>query len=320
MKKEIILSFDEEILDMIEKEAQKKEVSVADFLERAALLQIVKDTQGVVQRPLQQENENQPMKERNNVDYPDSGKREYDKQELVREFAKYLNERLNQCTQEYEWSFDLEIQSRPSWLEPEYYSGKTNEETARLLSLCSRKIREALDNADEQLAFETVRMAMDWGGVYYDYQKGPQKGNEAVVRKLVENKELLTVLESNDKKIMQGDIIDLDYYTSGWSIVWYILRPEKMMIIGSREMYGLNQILNDFKQLYKITKLPPELNFGQLVYKENKRYLPGVKYVYSLRGKLRMVQKMLSLTEAVKELGDYTNNHIIDRKLFMIGQ
>lgn len=320
MKKKIMLSFDEEILEMIEREAQKNEISVASFLERAALLQIVKDTQGEKQSATQQESRLQAEKKQSDTKKMGGRTMEDDKLDLPREFAKYLNERLNQWSQEYEWSFELEVQSRTAWLDPNFYSGKTNEDSARLLSLCSRKIREALINADEQLAFETIRIAMDWGGVYYDYQKGPQKGNEAVVRKLVEDKELLSVMKRNDERIIQGDIMDLDYYTSGWSIVWYILQPDRMMIIGSREMYGLNQILNDFKQLYKITKLPPELNFGQLVYKENKRYIPGVKYVYTLRGKLRMVQKMLMLMELVKELGDYTSSHIVDRKLFMIGQ
>lgn len=48
--------------------------------------------------------------------------------------------------------------------------------------------------------------------------------------------------------ILSGNIESLEYYTSGWAIVWYVLDPDKMIILGSREVCGLNKILIDFKK------------------------------------------------------------------------
>lgn len=70
-----------------------------------------------------------------------------------------------------------------------------------------------------------------------------------------------------------------------------MLDPDKMIILGSREVCGLNKILIDFKKEYNIEKLPREINFGQLVYRDNKRFIEGIKYVYTPKGKLKMYKK-----------------------------
>ena len=47
----------------------------------------------------------------------------------------------------------------------------------------------------------------------------------------------------------------------------------------------------DFKKEYNIEKLPREINFGQLVYRDNKRFIEGIKYVYTPKRKLKMYKK-----------------------------
>ena len=113
--------------------------------------------------------------------------------------------------------------------------------------------------------------------------------------------------------ILSGNIESLEYYTSGWAIVWYVLDPDKMIILGSREVCGLNKILIDFKKEYNIEKLPRESYFGQ-------RFIEVIKYVYTPKGKRKMYIKLLKILNTVKDLGGYACCHEIDRKLFMIGR
>ena len=147
---------------------------------------------------------------------------------------------------------------------------------------------------------------MDWAGAFYDFRHGPQKGNETVVKKLFDDGTIVEFMRKSRDYILSGNIESLEYYTSGWAIVWYVLDPDKMIILGSREVCGLNK--------------PREINFGQLVYRDNKRFIEGIKYVYTPKGKLKMYKKILKILNTVKDLGGYACCHEIDRKLFMIGR
>ena len=90
------------------------------------------------------------------------------------------------------------------------------------------------------------------------------------------------------------------------------------MIIYRKRMVFI--VAFDFKKEYNIEKLPREINFGQLVYRDNKRFIEGIKYVYTPKGKLKMYKKILKILNTVKDLGGYACCHEIDRKLFMIGR
>ena len=157
-------------------------------------------------------------------------------------------------------------------------------------------------------------------GLGGSFLHGPQKGNETVVKKLFDDGTIVEFMRKSREYILSGNIESLEYYTSGWAIVWYVLDPDKMIILGSREVCGLNKILIDFKKEYNIEKLPREINFGQLVYRDNKRFIEGIKYVYTPKGKLKMYKKILKILNTVKDLGGYACCHEIDRKLFMIGR
>lgn len=221
---------------------------------------------------------------------------------------------------EYHWSYEVDPESHVSWMSPELFSGETNDDSNRFLECCGEALNRGIDTDDSKLVFEAVRLCMDWAGAFYDFRHGPQKGNETVVKKLFDDGTIVEFMRKSREYILSGNIESLEYYTSGWAIVWYVLDPDKMIILGSREVCGLNKILIDFKKEYNIEKLPREINFGQLVYRDNKRFIEGIKYVYTPKGKLKMYKKILKILNTVKDLGGYACCHEIDRKLFMIGR
>ena len=221
---------------------------------------------------------------------------------------------------EIKFIHEADPESHVSWMSPELFSGETNDDSNRFLECCGEALNRGIDTDDSKLVFEAVRLCMDWAGAFYDFRHGPQKGNETVVKKLFDDGTIVEFMRKSREYILSGNIESLEYYTSGWAIVWYVLDPDKMIILGSREVCGLNKILIDFKKEYNIEKLPREINFGQLVYRDNKRFIEGIKYVYTPKGKLKMYKKILKILNTVKDLGGYACCHEIDRKLFMIGR
>ena len=239
---------------------------------------------------------------------------------IVKAFSEYLYKYLEGVADEYHWSYEVDPESHVSWMSPELFSGETNDDSNRFLECCGEALNRGIDTDDSKLVFEAVRLCMDWAGAFYDFRHGPQKGNETVVKKLFDDGTIVEFMRKSREYILSGNIESLEYYTSGWAIVWYVLDPDKMIILGSREVCGLNKILIDFKKEYNIEKLPREINFGQLVYRDNKRFIEGIKYVYTPKGKLKMYKKILKILNTVKDLGGYACCHEIDRKLFMIGR
>lgn len=297
MNKDLVINIDEEVVQMVENESQNRGISVSAFFEKAVMIELLKST-SVSSKKI-------PAPELINP---------------VRTFAEYLTSYLEKDDSNYEWTYEIHKESLVPWLDEKYYKGSNKEDSEAFLDMAMIKMREAIDSNNEQFCFEVVRLVMDWGGVYYDFQYGPQKGNEETVKKLYQEGTLLSVIIKNSKRIQNDRIERLDYYTSGWAIVWYILHPDKIIIMGSREVFGLNKILMEFKNEKHIEKLPRELDFGQLVYKGSRRYIPGIKYVYTTSAKMKMIRKILNVFYYVKEMGNYDDYHSIDRKLFMLGK
>lgn len=329
MKKNITITIDEELIKVAERYEAETAKSVSHFFEHAGYLMIARysvasggglsfekgkeamqlDAITVENRVLHGQAETAvPAKE------PMSNKK------IVKAFSEYLYKYLEGVADEYHWSYEVDPESHVSWMSPELFSGETNDDSNRFLECCGEALNRGIDTDDSKLVFEAVRRCMDWAGAFYDFRHGPQKGNETVVKKLFDDGTIVEFMRKSRDYILSGNIESLEYYTSGWAIVWYVLDPDKMIILGSREVCGLNKILIDFKKEYNIEKLPREINFGQLVYRDNKRFIEGIKYVYTPKGKLKMYKKILKILNTVKDLGGYACCHEIDRKLFMIGR
>ena len=300
MKSTITLSLDSDVLNALTKAADERGLEVSSYIEYITMLYMVKNPT-TAKRPA----------------IKLSSKRG---KEITDGFVAYLNEKLKAASDEYEWKYEINEASIADWLPPPLRQGRTYDDSRKLLDLCGQKLRESIETGDENLCFEAIRIAMDWGGVYYDYSRGVQRGNERVVSELFQNGMLLQTMSLNLNRIQAGDLENLDYFTSGWSIVWHIVDPETVAIMGPREIYAVNKILLAYMQKEGIEKLPAEIDFGQLVYKDNRRYLDGVKYVYTKKGKLKMLKKFISLVARVKSLHDIQNSFEIDKKLFILGE
>ena len=329
MKKDITITIDEELIKVAERYEAETSKSVSHFFEHAGYLMLARTSiasggnfsfekgKGAIRLDaMPAAGESFYGKTETNI----LPKEPLSNKQIVKAFAEYLHKYLEGVTDEYHWKYEVDPESHVSWMTPELYSGETDDDCNRFLECCGEALNRGIDNGDSQLVFEAIRLCMDWVGAFYDFRRGPQKGNETVVKKLLEEGTIVEFMRKNREHILSGNIELLDYYTSGWAIVWYVLDPDKMIILGSREVCGLNKILIDFKKEYNIEKLPREINFGQLVYRDNKRFIEGIKYVYTPKGKLKMYKKILKILNIVKDLGGYTCCHEIDRKLFMIGQ
>lgn len=329
MKKEIIITIDEELIKVAERYEAETEKSVSHFFEHAGYLMLarysvapegglsfVKGKASVQEDAWAVESQKVPEEQEACI----LRKKPMSSKQIVQAFVEYLHEYLEGVTDEYQWKYEVNPESYVDWMNPKLYSGETDAECNEFLECCGAALNRGIDEGNSQLVFEAIRLCMDWVGAFYDFRRGPQKGNETVVKEILENGTLVEFIQRNREHILAGNIESLDYYTSGWAIVWYILAPDQMVILGSREVYGLNKILVEFAEKYNIEKLPREINFGQLVYRENRRFIEGIKYVYTPKGKLKMYKKILKVLNSVKDMGGYTCCHEIDRKLFMIGQ
>lgn len=316
--KQYTISFDDYTDSLLQQMAQQAHMSVSDLIRHTTLLYLTKQQKEVddVQVPALSENPD--------AKYPAARAKKtslFEQNDIIfSRFVEFFNERLRACSQTYAWNYVISPESYVEWADPQFYAGSTSDDSRALHRLCGEKLTEAIAAGDEKLCFEVVRLAMDWGRTYYNHRYGVLKGNEEIVCALYESGALLDVIHRGYQAIQAGRIAELEYFTTGWSIIWHILYPEHMIIMGAREMYAYNKILSEFKKLDGNTPLPANLELGQLVYKKNRRYVPGVQYVYTLKGKLRMLERLLRIVEAVKAIGDIGSMAEIDEKLFMLGE
>lgn len=305
--KQHMISLDDYTNSLVERMAEQAQMSAPDFIRHTTLLYLARQ-------------QKEPSYVKSTSARPRSTAVSGQNDMVFSRFVGFLNEKLRDCRQTYTWSYQICPESYADWVDPTLYAGSSSADSHALRRICGEKLREAIADGDETLCFEAVRLAMDWGKAYYNHRFGMLKGNEEIVCALYERGELLDLIRRSYQAIRDGRIADLEYFTAGWSIVWHVLDAERMIIMGTREMYAYNKILAEFKQLYGIGTLPASLELGQLVYKKNRRYITGVQYVYTLKGKLRMLERLLRILEAVMAIGDVCSMAEIDEKLFMLGE
>lgn len=298
--KQYTVSLDEQTDAMIEQAAEQAHMSVPEFLRHTAMVYLIRQQAHAGGQALP----------------PAAAQDEL----LFSRFVGFFNEKLCACRQTYIWNYQISPESYVPWADARLYEGSSAEDSLSLQTLCGEKLHEAVADGDDTLCFEAVRLVMDWGKSYFSHRYGVLKGNEEIVLALHQSGELLPVIRRSVQAIHDGRLSDLEYYSTGWSIVWHALDIERIPIMGTREIYAYNRILAEFRREIGEEKLPPSLELGQLVYKKNRRYVPGVPYVYTLRGKLRMLERFLRIAEAVKTMGDIRSMAEIDEKLFMLGE
>jgi len=317
--KQYSISLDDYTNSLVEQMAEQAHMSVPDFLRHTTLLYLAKQQKEPAGAqasayPAEPAAGKSPAVRPRKTALPEQNDMVFSR------FVGFFNEKLRTCRQTYIWNYQICPESYADWADPKLYAGSSSADSYALHKLCGEKLTEAIASGDETLCFEAVRLAMDWGKTYYNHRFGVLKGNEETVCALHGRGELLDVIRRSYQAIQDGRISDLEYFTTGWSIIWHILDAERMIIMGVREMYAYNKILSEFKQLDGSGTLPASLELGQLVYKKNRRYVAGVQYVYTLKGKLRMLERLLRILEAVKAIGDVCSMAEIDEKLFMLGE
>lgn len=322
MPKEIKVQLNDEYLELFEQAARRNGTTVDAFLREAGLLILLKsgeESAADAQKLIDAENltlpaQFRPYKPRKKATFsPNKSER------IFWEFIDYLNAELKRYKGvEFRCKYSLDAENWVSWLNPSLYSGESLESNHEMQERCSAVLRRALEEGNEELCFEVVRVAMDWGGVYYC--RGVRKGNQKVVERLYREHDLLNALRRNYDHIRNRDLELLDFFSSGWSIVWYMLDRENLMILSSRKVYALNKALMAFRSERGYEAVPASLDFGQLVYQGSQRYIEGVRYVYTKQGKLVLLKKCVRVLSALKERGDFSTNKQLDDLLFLMGE
>jgi len=322
MPKEITVKLNDEYVELFEQAAQRNRTTVEAFLRQAGLLILLKsgeESAAEAQKLIDAENlplpaQFRPYKPRKKATFsPNKSER------IFREFIDYLNTEIKQYVDaEFHCKYSLDAENWVSWLDPSLYSGESLESNHKMQELCSVVLRRALEEGNEELCYEVVRVAMDWGGVYYC--RGVRKGNQKVVERLNREHELLNMLRRSFDHIRNRDLELLDFFSSGWSIIWYLLDHENLMILSSRKVYALNKTLMAFCSNRGYQATPASLDFGQLVYQGSQRYIEGVRYVYTKQGKLVLLKKCVRVLSALKERGDFSTNQQLDDLLFLMGE
>ena len=322
MPREIKIQLDDEYAKLFEEAAKKGGISIDTFLQNAGLVLLLKSDEHSAEearRLIEAENVQLPVQVR---PYKPRKKATFSPkktEKIFNEFINYLNAEFKKNADvEFRCKYSLDAENWVSWLDPALLSGESLESNLKMQLLCSEVLKQAMEDGDEERCFEVVRVAMDWGGVYYC--RGVRKGNQKVVEKLYREHELLNTLRRNYIHIKNWDLELLDFFSSGWSIVWYMMDRDNLMIMSSRKVYALNKVLKAFKEERGYETLPVCLDFGQLVYQGNSRFIDGVRYVYTKKGKLVLLKKCIRVLSAIKERGDFSTNKQLDDLLFIMGE
>lgn len=322
MPKVITLQLEDDYADLFEQAAKRNGTSVETFLQNAGLFLLLKSGEQSApeaQRLIDAENLTLPAQFRPYRPRKKTAFSPNRTERIFTEFIEYLNTELRKYEKvEFRCKYSLDSENWVSWLDPALVSGESLESNRRMQELCSAVLSRALEEGSEEFCFEVVRVAMDWGGVYYC--RGVRKGNQKVVERLYREHELLNTLRRNYDHIRNRDLELLDFFSSGWSIVWYMMDRENLMILSSRKVYALNKALMAFRKERGYEAVPACLDFGQLVYQGSQRYIEGVRYVYTKQGKLVLLKKCVRVLSALKERGDFTNNKQLDDLLFLMGE
>ena len=328
MFKEITLYFDEECIQMFEAEAKKSGVTLSCFLQNAGMVGILNKAslpdagfcivpKGNVEPPPARTAPAVIRKES-----PPKQKKTYTlkkEAELFDAFAHYLGERLRTVdTSYFSCRYALNPENCYQWIPEALHSGESREDNASMLSLLSEQLSQAMDSENERHCYETVCCAMDWGRVLYT--SGICKGNKERVDRYYQNHDLLPLLKRSRKHLENHEFELLEECSSGWSLIWYLMDIQHLLILSSRKVYALNKILLEFCADNQLEELPKSLNFGQLVYQGSSKYIEGIRYVYTLKAKLRLLEKISRITNRLMETRQFINTKDVDDRLFILGE
>lgn len=316
--KEITVAMDEDCIEIFKKAAAEHGMNLDLFLQQAGLLALAKEQMSGVQLLSPQPPHKQEARRKRSV----RQKKKYtarEEEQIFRDFTAYLNEELKRHSEEtFACKYSICPDLTADWLPEEMRSGESAEENYRMELLCREKLLQAMESGDEALCLQVVQIAMDWGGVYYS--RGVRKGNRKQVETLARSHELLNMVRRSYTHIQNRELEMLEYFTSGWSIIWYLLDMEGLFIVSSRKIYALNKVLRAYQQEYHLESLPVSLDLGQLVYQGSPRYLEGVRYIYTQKAKLVLLKKCVRILGAIKALGDFSCNRELDNLLFIMGE
>lgn len=238
--------------------------------------------------------------------------------EIFNAFIQFLSGELKKTElSSFSCRYSLNPEQCRLWIPQRLWSGETEAENREMVSCLRENLLRAIKNEDEDLCYEVVSAIMDWGAVFYT--RGIRKGNKARVDKYHRDGELLPLLIRSKNHLENREIELLEECSSGWSMVWYLLDMEHLLILSSLKLYALNIVLLDFQREQGIDVLPKSLDLGQLVYQGNAKYIEGVRYVYTLNAKLVMLKKISRIVSSLMASGHFADTKQIDDLLFILG-
>lgn len=324
MFKEISLYFDEECIRLFEDAADRSGLSLSSFLQNAGMVSLLdkaklpdagfcivpKDAAGGP--PAHAAAAKPPAKKKKTY----SLKRET---ELFDAFVEYLNQRLQAVdTSRFSCRYALNPDNCHGWMPQALYCGESREENARMLDFLSTQLSRGMDRGDERHCYEVVCCAMDWGRVLYT--SGICRGNKTRIDRYYQNHDLLPLLRRSRGHLKNHEFELLEECSSGWSLIWYLMDIQHLLILSSRKVYALNRILQDFCAERGLEELPKSLNFGQLVYQGSSRYIEGVRYVYTLKAKLGLLEKISRLVSRLMDTKQFADTKDLDDRLYVLGE
>jgi len=328
MFKEITLYFDEECIRMFEEAAKNSGVTLSYFLQNAGMVSLLNKSslpdagfcivpKGNMEQlpagavPAAVKKEPSPKKKKTYTLKKEA--------ELFDAFVLYLGRKLLTVdTSYFSCRYALNPENCYQWIPDALQSGESREDNAKMLSFLSRQLLQAMDGENERRCYETVCCAMDWGRVLYT--SGICKGNKARVDRYYQNHDLLPLLRRSKKHLENHEFELLEECSSGWSLIWYLMDIQHLLILSSRKVYAFNKILLEFCAENQLTELPKSLNFGQLVYQGSSKYIDGIRYVYTLKAKLGLLEKISRITNRLMDTQQFSDTKDVDDRLYILGE
>ncbi len=159
------------------------------------------------------------------------------------EFVKFLSSELSTHEEKhYEWCYS--IRDSVNWLQDDLRQGNTLSQAENVLAIAGSRLKHAIDNNMEQLCFESIRLIMDWGGVYYP--QGIRKGNQGKIEKFHHEHILLEKVIAEYRIFINGNIDNISLMNAGWTKVWSVMFPEKFIMFDSRVSFAFTNLLAKF--------------------------------------------------------------------------
>lgn len=159
------------------------------------------------------------------------------------EVVKFLSTELSKHEEKsYEWSYS--IRDSVNWLKDDLRKGKSLSQAENVLTIAGAILKHAIDNNMDQLCFESIRLIMDWGGVYYP--QGVRKGNQEKIEELHREHILLEKVIAEYHLFINEKIDNITLMNAGWTKVWSVMFPEKFIMFDSRVSFAFTNLLAKF--------------------------------------------------------------------------